>query len=127
MKAAELRIGNYVQHDGMPIIVQNLVKADFWHIRNGDNYCVIALEDLKPIPLTPELLKKCFLYENGIYKTEKLRGFFLRLQLDDVMFAEYNFGFHSICKVKYLHQLQNLYYALTGEELEVKFKTTIRK
>ena len=38
------------------------------------------------------------------------------------MFAEYNFDLDSICKVKYLHQLQNLYFALTGEELEIDLR-----
>lgn len=117
MKAEELRIGNLVQdrHSeecGMiDIVVLGIIDAMENH-------------SYEPIPLTEEWLVK--------FGFEKMDAFgwvkdFITL---DESVAHYSFdmwrGTYSIEKcdmteipqeIKYVHQLQNLYYALTGEEL----------
>lgn len=117
MKATELRIGNWVQ------IAENILDdqkpghefqwqlMNFYSLEKG--YCN---EDcFEPIPLTEEWLLKF-----GIQKdyTNKM---WLDLEIEA---GKYCFGycnyqeeFMRICKCEYVHQLQNLYFALTGEEL----------
>lgn len=114
ISANEIRIGNWV-YDLLetPLQVEVLINIP-QHLMN-------------PIPLTPELLLKC--------------GF--KSAWSDTHFTHYNFNAlrismcikksEGICKTelgvfyylshgpqyKHLHQLQNLYFALTGEELIV--------
>jgi hypothetical protein len=105
MKANELRVGNWIIgcngkyfqifEDGMEILM------------GARNY-----GDFDPIPLTPEILEKAG-FEKG------LNGYFFRGGV------EYNLKRHMLegfgyCEILYVHQLQNLYYALTGEELNIE-------
>ena len=78
------------------------------------------LEFAEPIPLTTEMLMKCLNFKEGLYTLKDLRGYFVALHLDGNVYAEYFIGHYSVCKVEFLHQLQNLYFALTGQELEIK-------
>ena len=100
MKANELRIGNFYDNNGFVSVVSPNTIEEVW---NAERSWV------KPIPLTEEWLLK-FGFENGnyftlnnviIYKHDKYR-------------YKYNYG---QIWVKYVHQLQNLYFALTNEEL----------
>jgi hypothetical protein len=70
----------------------------------------------QPIPLTPEILEKCGFQRatiGGYYKD--FEDITVRLFQEE--------GFYSLeyigTKIQYLHQLQNLYFALTSEELKV--------
>ena len=100
MKASELRIGNYVyvEHDKNNL---ELLKFDFesgWY-----------MEYIKPIPLTEEWLLK-FGFEKAYetcyqYKDFILNDKFIMMDIDITI------------QLKHVHQLQNLYFALTGEEL----------
>jgi len=82
-----------------------------------------AMPELKPIPLTPEILEKCGFYKS---KTEWIK----RTEEDPfiIEFFEFTKAFHYTggegvrlgIGGKYLHQLQNLYFALTGDELTIK-------
>lgn len=90
----------------------------------GDNIS-IALQDLHPIPLTPEILEKCgFKKLNNAWvpidysATDYLKWSFTIWDNKDGTYR-YNSA-EFIPELKYLHQLQNLYYALTGEELIYK-------
>ncbi len=107
MKATELRIGNFIQYLMGDIITLELDGID--HIfKNIDKY--------KPIPLTEEWLEKL-----GIRKAFN--------DYDQIDFCGYycdklpqgGFIFKATeTPIKYVHQLQNLYFALTEEELEIK-------
>ena len=104
MKPNELRIGNYV-NDSIGLITiglnGNIKFADAYH----------------PIPLTEEwLLKFGFV---GNYKT-----YYSNINLIcELHFDEFNNQFdcvldrYSITTIQYVHELQNLYFALTNEEL----------
>lgn len=125
MKTSELRIGNYVN-----------VIDDNGKIKGVDTISNITLsgwetllgyEGIKPIPLTEEGLLKC-----GYIKVGE-GDFRLRVKSVDIYGDnnESEFGVcflgdgyfivrhdnHGLCYIKYLHQLQNLYFALTGKEL----------
>jgi hypothetical protein len=109
MKASELRIGNYVYFE------DKLLKFDF---EMGWNF-----DYIKPIPLTEEWLLK-FGFEKK-YQTFEFKG----LNIDgtvvhfsfDKWRSEYdieNCDYTEVpSDIQHVHQLQNLYFALTNEEL----------
>lgn len=82
----------------------------------------LALNDFEPIPLTPEILEKC-----GFEKQDDGDGGYYRELLSEngILFVEGDKkGYTDVfidcweqIRVRYLHQLQNLYYSLTGTEL----------
>lgn len=123
MKANELRIGNLVLadlHEEKEILVESIcsINNDVFNSTNGE----IPFSSLKPIPLTEEWLLK-FGFEKVRYekysheKLNKLRAY------PHVMtngFGIYLMGSYSFPHIKHVHQLQNLYFALTGEEVTIK-------
>jgi hypothetical protein len=106
MKATELRIGNLVWEDyggeyEVLMISPNYVDLVKPFLSLSGRY---DINSLKPIPLTEEwLLKLGFVWVEDI---KILKGY-----LDDYIDGNSN------TQLKYVHQLQNLYFALTGEEL----------
>ena len=111
IKANELRIGNL-------IILPNgdIGKISYHEIR----LMVVAIEkpDYQPIPLTEEwLLKfgfqwKNFAFRDGTFTVRFQKEFYVYLSLEGVRPIQ--------IKLEHCHQLQNLYFALTGEELTIK-------
>jgi hypothetical protein len=123
MKATELRIGNYVFYNSEndknePVrFYDKLDGEDIKQMEEHEHY--LGLHE--PIPLTPEILEKCG-FENGERQinahndTIQVCGETVRLWAGS---AE-GHGVHVLCQS--LHQLQNLFFALTGEELEVNLE-----
>lgn len=129
MKASELRIGNFVNIDGVPtsenVKVKGIKKSKNWH-----GGCVVltnksknSIDAIKAIPLTEEWLEKFgFSKEKNIipmYTKNKLT-----IATECEMYEKGRVYFNSWAilkhKIKHVHQLQNLYFALTGEELTLK-------
>lgn len=115
IKATELRSGNYLQgkilspaHAG----IYKITAHDINNIENGSG-------GLHAIPLTEEWLKKLgfFKYNNAwvLKKPENNMKFGFSVWYD----LTYNTGELSP-PLNYVHQLQNLYFALTGKELHIK-------
>lgn len=129
MKPTELRIGNILDFEGMYSIIKeidsqgvsvfiNETKEDIW----------IDLSQSTPVPLTEEILLKCgFGKIQNIYQRHNQvlleptvnNSFIVKFWTISISRAEPIY--HNNLTIKYLHQLQNLYFALTGEELEIKF------
>jgi len=129
IQAKELRIGNWtynnIQKYYMEVDKINLIGDDGDSEINGWEE-----EDFDPIPLTIEILEKCG-FEIGkknyslnmscelfTYAVKKRFAIYYRenhgwLYTNEQRYREDSFYMTS------LHQLQNLYYALTGEELIV--------
>jgi hypothetical protein len=125
MKANELRIGNYVnvpnpkqcpfRIDAFEYCSEKFIKVAQEVKINGKEVHPLTWygKDLEPIPLTEEWLLK-FGFENN------------RLGLFDCIKVVEDIGFHiyfiqrHLKEVQYVHQLQNLYFALIGEELTFK-------
>lgn len=135
IKASELRIGNHVLYkpygnrDGERVTIAGILgmKAYFNKYTNESG----MLHAMRPIPLTPEILEKCGFEDatNGYRATGNNGGLWrigspLRGQHID-LYEHYEFGKgvtgyflgHFEYVMKSVHQLQNLYFALTGEEL----------
>jgi hypothetical protein len=110
--ANELRIGNwYVNQWGEYL----QVDADLFGSDNLESYPI-------PIPLTPEILEKCgFEKDNsskyGGYLIGIGEGEKIRIVNDESIGWHYPLNGYRRPITNYLHQLQNLYFALTGEEL----------
>ena len=105
MKAQDLRIGNWVEIQGIQLsqVVGQVTRINGKKI--GRN--------LQPIPLTEEWLERFgFEYsdlngDSGLWKIPPFQ-----------IYGKCNqFIYEYALDVNYVHQLQNLYFALTGEEL----------
>jgi hypothetical protein len=117
MKSRELRIGNLIYWDiPQKKGVVHLVNAI---LPNTLHTIPISLgkhtkNEYKPIPLSEEWLLKfgyihCSIRENHFI----VKGHTIWL-CDDLFICDRNGNI-----LKHVHQLQNLYFALTGEELEI--------
>ena len=119
IKAQELRIGNHILKNGKLHYVNHLTIRDIYGLSVDDT------DNFEPITLTEEwLLKFGFgltyfhnqygVIENG-YSNGKLR---LRCTIDN-LFA-FDFEDDKVTIIKYVHNLQNLYWCLCNQELTYK-------
>lgn len=144
MEVNELRLGNYVKFSD-PINGTNIYRV--YYIADYGNISSVSLEgkgqlasctvkDIEPIELTEELLMKIgFEDRKGYFNYSRVFG--NDGDYCDSIYIYYcprlnHFKFtHNIAKeldlqtmdlynIKFLHQLQNAYYCLTGQELEVE-------
>lgn len=110
MEAKELRIGNLVLDKDNNIfaiagILQNSVFKE-------NAYIGMPLEWIKPIPLTEDYLLDFGFNHNEEKNVFELNGF--------LIYKQDCFWFDLISdsiEIEYIHQLQNLYFSLTNEEL----------
>jgi len=126
MKANELRIGNWVKHNSEWCYRGEEVYKFQWN--ETDWYALgestLFLENIEPIPLTEEWLIK-FGFEKLWYDDNGMKLPYYRLNQNDYVFdLDYEFcatrDDAGYIYLKSVHQLQNLYFALTGDELEIK-------
>lgn len=123
MEARELRIGNYVTGAKGAKYNGDTVKWNIGDYIECNKYCDY-IDSFRPIPITEEwLIKLGFektnssLHENKNAYQIKWWGRFVII--NDVLTPdEYYFLDGLNVDIKYVHQLQNLYFALTGKELE---------
>ncbi len=122
MKASELRIGNYIDLGKVIEITENRVTVLRSEITGLiESYPLLSTN---PIPLTHEILEKAG-FERDLQFSETFTETYhvnINCHFELIAFDDY-FVFHTIApnlQIKYLHQLQNLYFALTGEELDIK-------
>jgi len=133
MKATELRIENLIYNS---IGKESKVIAIEFEALNDSCYSVVypdggyeELSHISPIPLTDEWLIKL-----GFKRKEKIVNEDVYIKGPLGIFPDYHIvvyyvetckdGSHTIpITLKYVHQLQNLYFALTGEELELNTET----
>lgn len=130
LQAQELRIGNWVKCFGESVQVDTISpnKVSYHKIRHDSRIDGSSLiEDFEPIPLSPEILAQCGAVLNNWYKWEVRAGnfSFTPLELSGAsinksymigLFFEGNF---IGVLVPHLHQLQNLFFALCGTELNI--------
>jgi hypothetical protein len=120
IQANELRIGNLVDWNGENGIISQLLEREVvFKCGESDLY-----ETINPIPLTEEwLLNFGFKVNretkegNNIWRYNWTEGHFEIEQIYS-FFLNDNNGYDT--EIKYVHQLQNLFFALTIEELNKK-------
>ena len=110
ISAKELRIGNWVLFTDFPAY-NNPVQLKEGYLKQQwlDSFA-------KPIPLTTEILERCGFDRNCILKISQ------RLNIEwsygkEVWLTKEGEVIYEFENTQHLHQLQNLYFALTGEEL----------
>lgn len=137
MKINELRVGNWYLSTKFQVPVMCGVD-DFYEIyARADGSAEYTVDDIfEPLPLTEEWLLK-FGFKEEQEETEILRvHWFKKLYNSENEVGEFCYNPSSLrtaigyvdgedygyagYKIRYVHQLQNLYFALTDEELIVK-------
>ena len=121
MKANELRLGNLLQDKltkSFLIVTDLSENAITTKDIDSTNYPLNRWRVAEPIPLTPEILVKAGFvksinFDNTYIKLIKGESFILKDCKDGTFFV------YTGIRCQYLHQLQNLYFALTGEELNI--------
>jgi hypothetical protein len=120
LQSKDLRIGNYIMQGGKITCVEKLSRSiDDWDRTNGKR-----TQDCHAIPLTEEWLLnfgfECLQVDNfshrNSFQLDSNLGFVIwgRIETGLFLYIDGNEGGEVI---KYVHQLQNLYFALTGKEL----------
>jgi len=132
LQANELRISNWINTDFGYAQIDSICEVS---VSTKNKLGSWLLKEIEPIELTPEILEACGfeksdnkawyasldkefdLYEvNGFEFINADDGkFYLWISTND----PYNNFFWT--EIKYMHQLQNLYFDLIGKELPVKF------
>jgi len=124
MEINELRIGNYVwdNYSGEMIVAGINLNNIFIRKNKNTPSGEIEIKFIKPIPLTEECLIKFGFKQWGTYKhlwkIKNIHGFTIIKESENEYFLnEYPYYRFINNPMKYVHQLQNLYFALTGKEL----------
>ena len=125
MEVKDLMIGNYVNEDHVVVgILLDMIETD----KDAE----MLLDTIEPIQLTEEWLERFglfkrknqssrYVYLDGYYDIGKCHlfnegdGNFTLLTISYV----HEDGI-EICSIKHVHHLQNVYHAITGEELTLK-------
>lgn len=110
--ARDLRIGNNLLFRNK-IIEVAVINSDntirFWNSDKTDTVGCFKTNEFNPIPLTEEILLKCDTGDCGLtLKYNNARQCYAVYYIDTLLTF-----------VTYLHEWQNLYYCLTGQELNV--------
>jgi hypothetical protein len=112
INANELRIGNWVTYKGQS---DRIERNDF-----AQTY----LDRYEPIPITSKILKKCGFEkqedgDGGYYHELLSENGVLFIEGDKKGYTDVFIDMWENIRVRYLHQLQNLYFALTNSELKI--------
>lgn len=118
MEIKELRIGNLIYYGESIRKITAIGDSPQRKFIGVDNM-ITDLVVIKPIPLTPEILKK---YKGGTnyfiigqyFLLQDMGGWHFDYIDDD------NRGDRAIAYPNFVHQLQNVYFALTNEELMIE-------
>ena len=135
MKPTELSIGNLVMYNGKVVKVEQITKHKIgYHTKPNEtrmNYARLC--EIEPIPITEELLTKigfilpehkefyimCCI--NGKDNSIRLTKYFNLWNAE--IFASHPEVVMLECTIlglRFVHELQNAYYLITGKELEIK-------
>lgn len=123
----ELRLGNYVNYRNQ-IVKTTGLHFNMFECGNPDDenwMCTGKVEDVHPIELTEELLGKIG-FEGEMYEfclladDANITVNLIENRVDISFFGNCEAELLIKYNVKYLHQLQNVYYCLTNQELEIK-------
>jgi len=116
----ELRIGNWYEVDATSLTEKSYSVFEDW--QQTENY----IYDCSPIPITPEILGKCgFRIVNHIHGYSFYtfdRNVENKKHLPPIDWCENKTLYlgYNVKHCESLHQLQNLYFAITGQELNVQ-------
>ena len=116
MKASDFRIGNWIILDGFGETLVTGANLDDW-----DN--LMKTQPIEPIPLDEEWLKRLGWTSEYTQKGVSIGAFSIETNEDKSLLDKGSYVVTTICGsfviawIDHVHQLQNLYFALTGKEL----------
>ena len=122
MKANEFRVTNFVNYNGemFPIIFIGLDSVVL--IRKDQSTFTVKLDRIKPISITDKILLSC-----GFKKRKSCFGYWIyeimfqhtvfSVEEVDLGLCYFYIGNTHVTQTRYVHELQNLYFSITGEEL----------
>lgn len=128
----ELRIGNYVLCKGQLerlAMINNKTSAIELEKLNVDETGEIGFSNIQPVMLTDDILRQCgFIYHDYFKFWQLINGKDeLRSEMD--IDRDYNIidfmRRPMVKKVSSLHQLQNIYFMLKGQELLFQHTATV--
>jgi len=130
LEPSELRIGNWVMYDRNVLIEDPFAKPEPpkpFRIERGEDIDLgVYSGHYKPIPITEEILKAVGAVERGEDRWEI--GDFELEKKGDLYYPAVNIFEYTVSEgMKYLHQLQNMYYCWEREELEVNLQSKEEK
>lgn len=121
-----LRYGNIVKSkSGVYLVVTEIMASGITYDRLDGKGVVGHAEwgEVKAISLTHEILKKCRFEERKQDEDYEYWGILnFTLIYGRTIDNDYRWflnGYHNDCHIKYLHQLQNLFFDLTNTELKL--------
>lgn len=132
MKSNELRIGNLISRldigNSEPRIESVIELRKDKVLTSGPISVICGYDEINGIQLTEELLLKlgfkkelesdnAIFYENDFISINTYKGYNSTFLKRNRLLNQQDY---SINNIKYVHQLQNLYFSLTGEELTIK-------
>ena len=129
----ELRIGNYVYlfRSITPYKITDIGYSEIEYPRyeaggiSSEAVFRTYVDNLNPIPITAELLLRCRFVYNTVDDCFDRLNLRVRILGNSIcVFIGFDVGFgkewyDANVEVKSLHQLQNLYFALTGKDFEI--------
>ena len=124
LKTTDLRIGNYIYgvSDRVELISAVHENGLTTKTPHFDDYHTDIIKYYKPIPLTEEwLINFGFLQSMALTnywsEDEEMNIFVYNEVIHYVIPLDHDGNFWKIKKLEYVHNLQNLYFALTGKDL----------
>jgi hypothetical protein len=123
IKANELRIGNKVDYYGNIVTINYINDTDVG-FSDYVPFDYPLLDEINPVPITEDRLVRFGFKRDTKYDWElKVNGVIFYGMVDNRQYDYLNSIFilnlpDSKINIHHIHQLQNLYYALTGEEMK---------
>lgn len=135
IKAEDLRIGDLVRYGEQVTTIHAVYYKLIDDFVIGEEICCISCEDLEPIPLTSEFLKKNGFevrkskvwYSNFIGNSNEYKLKYISIKRDENNSTEWNVSirydkdirYAILRKIHYVHELQHILWAL-GEDANLK-------
>lgn len=120
----DLRIGNWIT---VSDVIYRLTGVSEAKVTLKGHKGGFKQEDLHPIPITPEILEKAGFKRRGqssLYDKIPDEGFTYHIYWHRIII--FHGPDNTLChwlntRIVFLHQIQNIYYCLTGREIQVLF------
>lgn len=116
--------GDIVEYDNKVMVIKEPRDGSHFDLscpKEGLVYCLVDIDEIKPVNLTQEILEK-----NGWKVSSECKWIYVKEDnvkifrlLDDIHYAAY-IGFVRLLEFQYIHQLQHLLFGLgINHEMEV--------